>query len=405
MVKIQYRSWRYAGFFALAIICGVINGLYPSEFGMDAARFISNVFIKLFKFISVPIIGITICTTISKIGSQKSQGFLWKRTLFYTLTTTILSATVAAIMYCIIAPKNIITNEVVAKSGIENKSGYLTYLENVVPSNIVSPILEGNVLSVLLIAIVVGIAIVNIKNNDNRTMVCNFLDSIQEIAFYIVKLIIRLLPIGIFGFITISISDLSSGVTIGGLSQYFTVVLSSNLIQGLLVLPLFLLIKRINPVSTAIKMFKALVVAFFTKSSAGTLPVTMQCAEQNNNIHTNVSRFVLPICTTINMNGCAAFIFITVIYLMQNHGVEINLLTMVLWVGIATVAAIGNAGVPMGCYFLSASLLASMNVPIELLGLILPIYAIIDMVETSLNVWSDSTVATMVDKDYRKSIS
>ena len=89
---------------------------------------------------------------------------------------------------------------------------------------------------------------------------------------------------------------------------------------------------------------------------------------------------------------------------MQNHGVEINLLTMVLWVGIATVAAIGNAGVPMGCYFLSASLLASMNVPIELLGLILPIYAIIDMVETSLNVWSDSTVATMVDKDYRKSI-
>lgn len=403
MVKIQYRSWHYAGFFALAIICGVINGLYASDFGMDAARFISNVFIKLFKFISVPIIGITICTTISKIGNQKSQGFLWKRTLFYTLTTTILSATVAAIMYFIIAPKNIITNEVTSSS-IENKSGYLTYLENVVPSNIVSPILEGNVLSVLLIAIVIGIAIVNIKNNDNRTMVCNLLESIQEIAFYIVKFIIRLLPIGIFGFITISVSEFSAGVTVGGLSQYFAVVLSSNLIQGFLVLPLFMLIKRINPVRTAIKMFKALVVAFFTKSSAGTLPVTMQCAEQNNNIHTNVSRFVLPICTTINMNGCAAFIFITVLYLMQNHGIEIDLLTMVLWVGIATVAAIGNAGVPMGCYFLSASLLASMNIPIELLGLILPIYAIIDMVETALNVWSDSTVATMVDKDYRKTI-
>jgi Na+/H+-dicarboxylate symporter len=236
-------------------------------------------------------------------------------------------------------------------------------------------------------------------------MVCNLLDSIQEVAFYIVKFIIRLLPIGIFGFITISVSEFSAGVTVGGLSQYFAVVLSSNLIQGFLVLPLFMLIKRINPIRTAIKMFKALVVAFFTKSSAGTLPVTMQCAEQNNNIHTNVSRFVLPICTTINMNGCAAFILITVLYLMQNHGIEIDLLTMVLWVGIATVAAIGNAGVPMGCYFLSASLLASMNIPIELLGLILPIYAIIDMVETALNVWSDSTVATMVDKDYRKTIS
>ena len=75
MVKIQYRSWKYAGFFALAIICGVINGLYPSEFGMDAARFISNVFIKLFKFISVPIIGITICTTMLKLEVKSHKVF------------------------------------------------------------------------------------------------------------------------------------------------------------------------------------------------------------------------------------------------------------------------------------------------------------------------------------------
>jgi Na+/H+-dicarboxylate symporter len=99
------------------------------------------------------------------------------------------------------------------------------------------------------------------------------------------------------------------------------------------------------------------------------------------------------------MNGCAAFIFITVIYLMQNAGVDISAGTMAVWIFIATLAAIGNAGVPMGCYFLAMSLLASMDIPVMLMGLILPIYAVIDMLETSLNVWSDSCVATMVNRD------
>jgi Na+/H+-dicarboxylate symporter len=104
------------------------------------------------------------------------------------------------------------------------------------------------------------------------------------------------------------------------------------------------------------------------------------------------------------MNGCAAFIFATVIYLMQNHGVEVSLATMGLWVVVATVAAIGNAGVPMGCFFLSASLLASMNIPITLMGIILPFYALIDMIETALNVWSDSCVVKVVnDKAVRDS--
>ena len=97
------------------------------------------------------------------------------------------------------------------------------------------------------------------------------------------------------------------------------------------------------------------------------------------------------------MNGCAAFIFTTVIFLMQNHGIEITLSTMFIWIFIATIAAVGNAGVPMGCFFLSTSLLASMDVPITLLGIILPFYAIIDMIETSLNVWSDACVAKVVD--------
>ena len=125
----------------------------------------------------------------------------------------------------------------------------------------------------------------------------------------------------------------------------------------------------------------------------------MSCAENNLKVNPKVARFVLPICTTINMNGCAAFILATVVYLMQNNGVEITPFVLLAWIFIATVAAVGNAGVPMGCFFLAASLLSSMNVPIVLLGIILPFYAVLDMVETALNVWSDSCVTAMVNKD------
>jgi Na+/H+-dicarboxylate symporter len=149
-------------------------------------------------------------------------------------------------------------------------------------------------------------------------------------------------------------------------------------------------------------MLPALSIAFFSKSSAGTLPVTMNTVEVNLGVSPKVSRFVLPLCTSINMNGCAAFIFTTVIYIMQNHGIEINLWTMFAWIFIATIAAIGNAGVPMGCFFLSASLLSSMDIPIILLGLILPFYSIIDMIETALNVWSDACVTKVIDEQTQK---
>ena len=176
---------------------------------------------------------------------------------------------------------------------------------------------------------------------------------------------------------------------IAALGEYLTIVVLANVIQGFVVLPLWLKSNGIKPFEAMKGMFPALSIAFFSKSSAGTLPVTIEMAEQNLKINPKISRFVLPLCTSINMNGCAAFIFTTVIYLMQNNAMDISLSTMVIWIFIATIAAVGNAGVPMGCFFLSASLLASMNVPITLLGIILPFYSIIDMIETSLNVWSD----------------
>ena len=152
-------------------------------------------------------------------------------------------------------------------------------------------------------------------------------------------------------------------------------------------------------------MMPAVLMALFTKSSAATLPVTMETAEQRLGISPKIARFVLPICTTINMNGCAAFILVTSLFVMQQGGMftlqsfNFSILPFfLLWLLISVVSAVGNAGVPMGCYFLTLSLMSGIGAPVAVLGIILPIYTIIDMVETAENVWSDSCVAAIVNK-------
>ena len=163
-------------------------------------------------------------------------------------------------------------------------------------------------------------------------------------------------------------------------------------------MPLFMLLSKVNPLKVFRGMLPAVLMALFTKSSAATLPVTIASAENNLKAKKEVSRFILPICCTINMNGCAAFILITSLFVLQNGGVPLTFGTVALWVLISVFSAVGNAGVPMGCYFLTLSLMSGVGGPIGIMGVILPIYAVIDMIETSVNVWSDSCICAIVDK-------
>ena len=394
--------------YLVAIVLGTINGLYGTEFWQGIGDFISTIFIRLFRFIAIPIIAVSIISTLAMIGRSSESGKIFKHTIFWTLFTTILAATLAACLYSFFAPANVAldhsVNQAAALDGVKNQS-YMEYIQSVIPDNVVAPFLSANVLSVLLISAAFGIAIAKLpKGSRQQEVLTNLFAGLQSVLFTLVGWLINILPIGIFGFFTVLAMQLASGVALGGLGTYFVTVLSANFIQMLVVLPLVLLIRGINPIKVARGMLPALTVAFFSKSSAGTLPVTMSCAENNLGVHRSVSRFVLPICTTINMNGCAAFIFITVIYLMQNAGADITIGTMATWILIATIAAVGNAGVPMGCFFLSASLLAGMNVPILLMGVILPFYAVIDAIETALNVWSDSNVAVLVNHELKDSL-
>ena len=402
IVKNRRQLVLWIGALAVGAVLGTL-GLH----GLDALMtFVATVYTRLFQFLAVPTIVLAITTTLASIGTQKDTGRIFRHAVTYTLLTTIAAASVGLILYLLIRPGNLPAQMVAGGQGAIPKTlGGETYYDHilaVVPNNLVQPFLEANVLSLLLVAAAVGIALAKMPVSPRRDTVMNLLLGLQDILFMLIRALIWALPLGILAFAAQLSAQVSAGVVADSLGRYVAVILGGNVLQFFVVLPLFLLARGINPVRHLGRMLPAVLMAFFTKSSAATLPVTMDTAEKRAGVAPKVSRFVLPICTTINMNGCAAFILVTSLFVMQNGGTHFTLPMMLLWLVIAVISAIGNAGVPMGCYFLTLSLMTGQGAPVGIMGIILPIYTIIDMVETAENVWSDSCVAAMTDKDLRR---
>lgn len=383
--------------YAVMIGLGIASGMSDIALLKGIGLLVSDLFIKIFKCISLPIISLSIIVTLANYRTDGFMKNIWQRTIRYTFLTTFVAATISCILYILIHPSTVQVNLDASVSNAASTQGYLGYLANIIPTNLLSPFLEQQVIGVLLLSIVIGFAVRQIPEEDSREAITRFFRGAHGMFLVMTRWIITLIPLGLFGFVTATVVQLRSGADIKGIGQYLVIIVLANLIQGFVVLPLWLKMNGVKPFDAMRKMLPALSVAFFSKSSVGTLPVTMNTIETNLDVKPQVSRFVLPLCTSINMNGCAAFIFATVIYLMQNHGMPVSYTTMGLWIFVSTIAAIGNAGIPMGCFFLSISLLSSMNVPITLMAVILPFYALIDMLETSLNVWSDACVTKVVN--------
>lgn len=386
-----------------ALVVGVVLGLLGLGWLNALMTFVATVYTRLFQFVAVPTIVLAVITTLAMFGEQKDTGRIFRHAVTYTLLTTITAAAVGLVLYLIIRPGNLPAELVSQGSAdIPQDLGGETYYDHilgVIPNNIVKPFLEGNVLSLLLIAFAVGFALAKMPASTSKQALMNVLQGLQDLLFTLIRGLIWTLPVGIVAFAAQLSAQVSAGVAAESLGRYVAVILGGNVIQFFIILPLFLLARGINPVRALGRMMPAVLMALFTKSSAATLPVTMATAEERLKVNPRVSRFVLPICTTINMNGCAAFILVTSLFVMQNGGAVLTLPQMLLWLLIAVISAVGNAGVPMGCYFLTLSLMTGQGAPVGIMGIILPIYTIIDMIETAENVWSDSCVCAMTNKD------
>lgn len=403
------RQGRQFVLWIAALVLGSILGWMNMPALNALFNFIASVFTRLFQFVAVPTIALAVITTLSALGAKKETRQIFGHALVYTLLTTISAAVVGLALFLWIAPGNLPADVIGAGAAkvpqnLVQHTSYYDHFLTVIPNNVLQPFLSGNVLSILFIAAAVGLALAFMPKTENRDTLLKGILGAQEVLFTLIRALLWVLPLGILAFAAQLSAQVAAGVIVGALGKYTAVVIGGNLIQFFLVLPLFLAARGLNPVKVFRRMSPALAVALFTKSSAATLPVTIASAEQNMRINPAISRFLLPICCTINMNGCAAFILVTSLFVMQNAGMELTLGGMIAWLFVAVLSAIGNAGVPMGCYFLTLSLMSGIGAPIGLMGIILPIYTIIDMIETAENVWSDSCVASMTQHDLRREI-
>ena len=395
--------WLWLG----ALVVGTVLGMLGVGWIDSVTNFVATIYTRLFQFVAIPTIALAVTTTLARFGTPKDSGRIFRHTLTYTLLTTVAAAAVGMLLYRFIAPDNLPLDAIQGDTGIDSvkqelgDASYMDYIIGIVPDNVLRPLVEGNVLSLLLIAVAVGIALARMPETDSKRTLMNGLNGLQNLVSTLIHWLIDILPIGIVAFAAQLSAEITAGTVVTSIGKYVAVILGGNLLQFCVVLPLFLMARGLNPIRVARAMTPAVLMALFTKSSAATLPVTLQSAEERLGVASRVARFVLPICTTINMNGCAAFIFVTSLFVMQNGGVEITWGTMIMWLFISVVAAIGNAGVPMGCYFLTLSLMSGVGAPIAIMGIILPVFTVLDMIETAENVWSDSCVAAMTDRDIR----
>lgn len=399
MLNFLRRIFDFQGYLYLAaVILGLFTGYLSIPLLSGTAEAVSEVFLSLLKLVSLPIIFLSIVSTASGMESLTEVKFLGKKVIKFTLLTTIIAATVALLFFLMLDPaqKGLGTGEIAMEKTLEGN--YLDFLKQAVPSNIVQPFIENNVVSVLLLAVLFSVATLSLPH-ENRKVIHTLFSSLYAAVMKITQFVVKLIPIAVWAFATLFMIEMKAGLELESIAFYLACVLCANIFQAVVVLPLVLKWKKVSPWSLFKGVYPALSLAFFTKSSSAALPMAIECAEKSHCISKKVASFTLPLCTTINMNACAAFILTTVLFVSMSHGITFSPYELILWIFLSTIAAIGNAGVPMGCYFLATAFLAAMNVPLSIMGIILPFYALIDMLESAINVWSDCCVAAAVEAE------
>ena len=257
-----------------ALIVGAVLGLLGLGWLNDVMDFVATVYTRLFQLLAVPTIVLAVTTTFATFGS-KGSGRILGRTLIYTLLTTFAAAAVGALLYVVVAPGNLPVldqGDRLLDSSLNHEpvpsiqTSYYDHILSIIPNNIVKPFLEGNVLSLLLLAFAVGIGLSKLPESENKSVVVKGLLGLQDLLFLLIRGLIWALPLGIVAFSAQLSAQVSAGVVADSIGKYVLVVLGGNVIQFFVILPLFLIARGLNPIHVLGKMMPAVIMALFTKS-------------------------------------------------------------------------------------------------------------------------------------------
>ena len=388
------------------MIAGIVLGIFSGwMFGntMLAVEWIGEMFLDALKMLVVPLIISSMIVGIAGLGDIRKVGKTGLITLVYFLITTCIAVGIGLVMVNIIEPGVAVemTVEQVPEKVVGKESVAITdILKSFVSPNLVQSMANMEILPLIMFSLVFGGVLTTLGEPGKRAI--DFFDTVNAAIMKIVHLLMYFAPIGVFALIASKLGAAGGGdlflAELAKIGKYVTTVISALLIHGLVVLPAILyMITRRNPIIYFKNVVGALTTAFSTASSSATLPITIDCAEKNNQISRKSCLFVLPLAATVNMNGTALYESVAAMFIAQMLGIQLGLGDQMIIFLTATLAGIGAAGIPEAGLVTMVMVLQSVGLPLEGIGMLLSIDWFLDRCRTTINVWGDSIGAGVLD--------
>ena len=396
--------WQILIGIALGVVAGILLcRITPYENWSKYIKWAGDIFLRGLRMIVIPLVFTSIALGVAGMGNSAALGRIAGKTLLYYIATTAIAATIGLTLVNIIKPgvgANLNLAEKVTSVGSGNVS-FIDQIVAIVPSNIFESMAKGDLLPVIFFAVIFGFFMNKVDEKHTLTLT-NLFTAIYEVIMKITFFIIRLAPIGVFAIVANTVGKqadnpqalLSMAESLG---VFVLVVWGGLLIQGGIVLPtLVRVLGKQNPWRHIAKMSTALLTAFSTCSSGAALPINIRDSQEKCGISNKIASFVLPLGSTINMNGTALYECVTAIFIAQAYGIDLSLAQQVMIIFTALLAAIGTAGIPMAGMVMLTIVLTAVGLPLEGIGLVLAVEQLCDMPRTCINTYGDSCGAVII---------
>jgi len=396
---------------AAGAVLGSLLGARWSDPGLEplvlAVRLCGEIFLSLLKGLIVPLVVTSVINAVTRMGDMRRMGKLAGLTAFYFLSTTFIAVGTGIFLVNLIRPGEsggeLPATVALPETGSTAQAVY-DVIAGMFPSNLFLAASEGNVLGLIVFSLLFG-AVLTLEGKRARALV-QVIDAANEALLRLVRYVIWLAPVGIFGLVADRLGRAGGGDVIWAelqrLGWYALTVMLGLAIHSIVTLPLLLRIfARRSPARYAAGMADALITAVGTASSAATLPVTLRCTTVDNGVSRRAAEFVLPIGATINMDGTALYEAVAVIFIAQTLGVDLAFEQQLVILCTATLAAVGAAAIPEAGLVTMVIVLAAVGLPAEGIGLILSIDWVLDRFRTAVNIWGDAVGAGILDRFVR----
>lgn len=383
----------------------------PNFLGINAIAvfdYVGTLFLNALKMIIVPLIFSSIVIGVAGIGSGGEIGKLGGRTLTFYAVTTLVATCVGLLLINVIGPGYQNGEPVGDMLALDNSAEELVTLaeargpgdiadvfKKMVPPNIIEAASNGQMLGIIFFAILFGYFSSNLRE-EYSTVMYSFWDSVFHVMMKMTEWIMKFAPIGVFALVAKTVAETGFG-GLRPLAVFAATAAAALLIHVFVIMPLFLrFVAKVSPLAMYKAMAPAMLTAFSTASSSATLPVTMDCVEDNAGVSNKISSFVLPLGATVNMNGTALYECAAAMFLAQAYGLDLTIGVQFSIVFIALLTSVGVAGVPSASLVAIAVILAAVGLPPEAIGVLMVFDRILDMTRTAVNIFGDACCAVIV---------